>query len=213
KSFSIATSLYKSEFNTEPVPQYKAIKAFRIAESYRMLNDTKNAEKWYQEAMKLNYPDPMARYHLAVMLMTNEKYDAAINEFKQYANEDPINKIKAFDMVKACQNAQRLTQQKSNVEITSLEFNSSANEYAPVFYEGKDLVFTSDRVDAQGNETYGWTGEKFSDIFISKREKDDTYRSINPFSSTLNTPRNEGTPTFNKNFTELYFTRCGIVGK
>src|SRR5690606_42003202 len=39
KSFSIATSLYKSEFNTEPVPQYKAIKAFRIAESYRMLND------------------------------------------------------------------------------------------------------------------------------------------------------------------------------
>jgi outer membrane protein OmpA-like peptidoglycan-associated protein/tetratricopeptide (TPR) repeat protein len=210
KSYAIAVTLYKSEFNTEQSPQMKAQKAFRIGESYRAMNNTKEAEKWYNEAVKLNYPDPMARYNLALMLMANEKYDAAISEFKVYGNEDPQNKFKAFDMVRACENAKRSAQQKTNITITNLDFNSTANEYAPVFYENKDIVFSSDRGEAVGNETYGWTGEKFSDLFISKREKDGSYRSVSRFADNLNTIKNEGTPTFNKNFTEMYFTRCGV---
>jgi peptidoglycan-associated lipoprotein len=213
KSYAIAVTLYKSEFSTEQVPQFKAQKAFRIGESYRAINNTKEAEKWYNEATKLNYPDAMARYNLALMLMANEKYDAAINEFKTYANEDPQFKMKAFDMVRACENAKRLSQQKTNVVIENPELNTSANEYAPVFYEQKDIIFSSDRGEALGAETYGWTGEKFSDLFISKREKDGSYRSVTRFADNLNTSINEGTPTFNKNFTEMYFTRCGTEGK
>jgi hypothetical protein len=48
KSYAIAANLYKSEFSTELVEQYKATKAFRIAESYRAINNTKDAEKWYE---------------------------------------------------------------------------------------------------------------------------------------------------------------------
>jgi outer membrane protein OmpA-like peptidoglycan-associated protein/tetratricopeptide (TPR) repeat protein len=213
KSYAIAANLYKSEYSVEQVAQYKAQKAFRIGESYRLINDTKNAEKWYNEATKLQYPDALARYYLGAMLMANEKYDAAINEFKTYGNEDPSNKMKAFDMVRACELAKKLSQQKTNVAIDNLELNSSANEYAPVFYEGMDIVFSSDRGDALGTETYGWTGEKYSDLFMSKREKDGAYRSVVQFGENLNTGRNEGTPTFNKNFSEMYFTRCGIEGK
>lgn len=213
KSYAIAANLYKSEFNTEQVEQYKAQKAFRIAESYRALNNTKDAEKWYAEALKLNYPDVMNRYHYAAMLMANEKYDMAITEFKKYANEDPVNKMRAFDLVRACEDAKKAQSQKHNIVIENLEFNTSANEYAPVFFENKSLVFSSDRTDALGTETYGWTGEKFSDLFISKRESNGTYRSVNTFGENLNTDRNEGTPTFNKNFTEMYFTRCGTPPK
>ena len=167
KSYATAANLYKSEFSTEQVEQYKAQKAFRIAFSYQALNNTKDAEKWYAEALKLNYPDAITRYNLATMLMANEKYDAAITEFKKYANEDPINKMKAFEMVKACESAKKLLSQKSNIVLENLELNTNANEYAPVFYENKDLIFSSDRTDALGTETYGWTGEKFSDLFFS----------------------------------------------
>lgn len=209
KSYAIAATLYKSEFSTEPVEQYKATKAFRIAESYRAINNTKDAEKWYAEALKLNYPDAITRLHFANMLMANEKYDAAITEFKKYANEDPINKMMAFDKVKACENAKKSLTQKTNIELQNLAFNSNANEYAPVFYENKNIIFSSDRTDALGTETYGWTGEKYSDLFISKKESDGSYRSVNQFGTNINSGRNEGTPTFNKGFTEMYFTRCG----
>jgi outer membrane protein OmpA-like peptidoglycan-associated protein/tetratricopeptide (TPR) repeat protein len=213
KSYATAANLYKSEFSTEQVEQYKAQKAFRIAFSYQALNNTKDAEKWYAEALKLNYPDAITRYNLATMLMANEKYDAAITEFKKYANEDPINKMKAFEMVKACESAKKLLSQKSNIVLENLELNTNANEYAPVFYENKDLIFSSDRTDALGTETYGWTGEKFSDLFFSKRETNGTYRSVNQFGANINTSINEGTPTFNKSFTEMYFTRCGAPVK
>lgn len=214
KSYAVAATLYKSEFNTEHAPQIKAYKAFRIAESYRLLNNTREAEKWYNEAVRLGYPNSLARYYLALMLMANEKYDAAINEFKSYANEDPINKLKAFDMIRACENAKRLLQQKTNITIENLEINTSANEYHPVFYEkNRDIIFSSDRGDALGTEIYGWTGEKYSDLFISKREKDGTYRTVVRFTDNLNTARNEGTPTFNRSYTEMYFTRCGTEGK
>jgi peptidoglycan-associated lipoprotein len=213
KSYAVAAGLYKSEYSVEQVPQFKAQKAFRIGESYRLINNTKDAEKWYFEATKLQYPDAMARYYLATMLMANEKYEAAINEFKTYGNEDPSNKMKAFEMVRACENARRLMQQKTNVVIENLDINTASNEYAPVFYLGKDLVFSSDRGDALGSETYGWTGEKYSDLFLSRREKDGSYKSISNFSDFINTGRNEGTPTFNKNYTEMYFTRCGVEGK
>lgn len=213
KSYAIAANLYKSEFNTEQVEQYKAQKAFRIAESYKALNNTKDAEKWYAEALKLNYPDVINRYYYATMLMANEKYDMAITEFKKYANEDPINKMKAFDLVRACEDAKKTQMQKHNFLIENLEFNSSANEYAPVFFENKALVFSSDRTDALGTETYGWTGEEFSDLFISKPDKNNSYNSVNTFGENLNTDRNEGTPTFNKNYTEMYFTRCGSPPK
>lgn len=209
KSYAIAANLYKSEFNTEPVEQYKATKAFRIAESYRALNNTKDAEKWYGEALKFNYPDLTTRLQFANMMMANEKYDAAITEFKKYANEDPANKLIAFEKVKACENAKRQLSQKTNIELLNLELNSNANEYAPVFFENKNLIFSSDRTDALGTETYGWTGEKYSDLFISKKENDGDYRSVMPFGTNINTGRNEGTPTFNKGFTEMYFTRCG----
>lgn len=209
KSYAIAAALYKSEFSTETVEQYKALKSFRIAESYRALNNTKDAEKWYAEALRINYPDVATRYHYANMLMANEKYDKAIVEFKKYANEDPLNKLTAFDKVKACEKALSLLAQKSNVELTNLSINSSANEYAPVFFENKEIIFSSDRTDALGTETFGWTGEKYSDLFISSREKEGTYNTMASFGNNINTGRNEGTPTFSKNFTEMYFTRCG----
>lgn len=209
KSYAIAAALYKSEYSTEPVEQYKAQKSFRIGESYRALNNTKDAEKWYAEALKLNYPDVITRFHYANMLMANEKYDQAITEFKKYANEDPINKLNAFEKVKSCEKAKSLLAKKSNIELENLAINSSANEYAPVFFENKELIFSSDRTDALGTETFGWTGEKYSDLFISVKEDDGSYKKLVPFGTNINTGRNEGTPTFGKNFTEMYFTRCG----
>ncbi|MCY7410348.1 MAG: OmpA family protein, partial [Chitinophagales bacterium] len=56
---------------------------------------------------------------------------------------------------------------------------------------------------------YGWTGEKFSDLYYSNRDTKGNFGVPQPLSDKINSDFNEGTITFNKDFTECFFTRCG----
>lgn len=214
KSYALAASLFKSEYKEESETKQKAEKAFMAGESYRLCNNVKDAELWYAEALRLEYPDPLLKLNYGLMLMANEKYNQAITQFTEYSRDDPFNKQKALELIKACKEANKWQAARTNMVITNLNYlNTSANEYSPVFFKEKQLVFTSDRLDATGGETYNWTGEKFSDLFLSKREANGEYRSLVPFSLELNSGFNDGTPAFNSDFNLAYFTRCGSQGK
>ncbi|HXH19999.1 MAG TPA: OmpA family protein [Chitinophagales bacterium] len=214
KSYALAASLFKTEFNEENDAKQKAYKAFMAGESYRFSNNTQEAEKWYAEALSLNYEQPVVKLNYGLMLMANEKYNQAITQFNEYSRDDPFNKQKALELIKACKEASKWQSARTSMVLTNLSYlNTDANEYAPVFFKNKDLVFTSDKFDALGGETYNWTGEKFSDIFISKREANGEYRTNVSFSPQINSGFNDGTPAFNENFDILYFTRCGSQGK
>jgi len=214
KSYALAANLFKTEFNDEADPKQKAYKAFMTGESYRLSNKTQEAEKWYATALELEYEQPVVKLNYGLMLMANEKYNQAITQFYEYSRDDPFNKQKALELAKACKEASKWQSARSNMTLTNLSYiNTDANEYAPVFFKNKDLVFTSDKFDALGGDTYNWTGEKFSDIFISKREANGEYRTNVSFSPQINSGFNDGTPAFNENFDLMYFTRCGSQGK
>lgn len=214
KSYALAANFFKTEFNDESESKQKAEKAFMAGESYRLSNNTKEAEQWYAKALELEYPEPVVKLNYGLMLMANEKYSQAMTQFYEYSRDDPFNKQKAAELIKACKEASKWQSARSNMMIANLNsVNTPANEYAPVFYKNKDLVFTSDKYDAAGGDTYYWTNEKFSDIFISKQEANGEYRSNAPFSPQINSGFNDGTPAFNEDFTLMYFTRCGSQGK
>lgn len=213
KSYAIAATLFKTEFKEEEIPTLRAEIAFKIGESYRYNNDTDEAEKWYAEAARLGY-EPIALFNHGLMLKANEKYELAAAKFGEYAREEPLKRQEAIDQVKACQQAIRWKQERSNVQILNLEnINTNASEYAPVFFKNDKLVYSSDRLDASGEDLYGWTGERYSDLFVSRKEGADMFVGIANFSGVLNSGINEGTATFNKDFNEVYFTRCGSQGK
>ncbi len=213
KSYALAANLFKTEYGQESEPKMKAYKAYMAGESYRLANQFREAEKWYAEALRLEYANPLVKLNFGLTLMSNEKYNQAITQFNEYSRDDPFNKQKALDLIKACREAMKWQSLRNTMSLTNLSINTTANEYGPVIYKDRDLVFTSDRLDATGSDTYHWTGEKYSDIFISKREKNDDYRTIAPFSPQINSGFNEGTPAFNEVFNLLYFTRCGSQGK
>jgi hypothetical protein len=85
-----------------------------------------------------------------------------------------------------------------------LALNSPGADYAPAIFKDGKIVFTSDRQAATGDKKYNWTGNEFSDLFIADVQSGD----VQPFDNQLNTEINEGTATFNRDRTELLFTRC-----
>ncbi len=54
-------------------------------------------------------------------------------------------------------------------------------------------------------------GQNFSDIFITKLDKNGKFSAPLPLPAPVNTPDNEGPATFDKAFKTMFFTRCSVV--
>lgn len=208
KKYSEAAELLKTEYGKEADPAIRAKKAFTIGECYRLSGQTIEAEQWYKTASELG-DDSRAKYLYALMLKTNEKYEEAVKAFNEYLKESPFDE-EARSEVEACNMAIQWKKADSKTSVAGLEaLNSPAFDYAPVPFGKNGIVFTSDRSDATGSETYGWTGEKFSDLYIAYKDASGKFSTPLPFSDKINSAYNEGAACFSKDFSECYFTRCG----
>ncbi len=203
-----ASQILEKEFNSETDQAIRAEKAYKIADCYKRINDPDKAAGWYKSAVELEY-GPMAIYEYAMMLKKLETYDVAVEQLRKYEQEVPDQKDKVAVQIKACEEAIRWKASKSKYKVETLSgINSGQSDYAPTFYENKSLVFTSDRTNATGDETFEFTGNKFSDIFVAELNDLKKYGNPKLFDEMLNTIDNEGTAIFNPNYTEIFFTRC-----
>ena len=65
-------------------------------------------------------------------------------------------------------------------------FNSEFSDFGSAFYNNK-IVFASARIKPDVNENYaGWTGEKFTDLYIAEQDVDGNLSKVALLSSVLN---------------------------
>ncbi|MEO1259427.1 MAG: OmpA family protein [Bacteroidota bacterium] len=203
KQYAVAVDLLQKEYKKAKSRLEKGKKAFLLGECYHELNKPASASDWYKIAYDNGYGvDALREY--AFTLKSMEQYKEAMQAFKDLGIEigSPYEYRRE---IAACKIAQGWKDEKGRAfEVIPADFNSRGADYAPVLYKDRTLVFTSDRTAATGDDTYNWTGSKFSDLFVA----DIQTRSVDNFDEQINTPYNEGTAVFNKDFTEMYFTRC-----
>lgn len=203
KQYAVATELLHKEFKKAKSRIEKGKIAFLLGESYRMLNKPASASTWYKSAYD-NGAGVDALREYAFTLKAMEQYDDAINAFKELGIEigSPYEYRREIG---SCQVAKGWKEERSRAyTVAPAAFNSAAADYAPAIYKNGKLVFTSDRKDATGEGIYNWTGNHFSDLFLVDLQSG----KVEGFDDPINTAFNEGTAAFNKNFTEMFFTRC-----
>lgn len=182
---------------------------YMIAQSYRLVNDPKNAETWYKLAVRSSHPMPDAQFWLASSMKKNGKYQQAIDEFKKYKQIAPAD-AKADQEIRACELALEWLRNPEAYRIEELkDLNSRDSDFSPAF--GRDdfglVYFTSSREDASGNNTHGATGQGFTDIFESRLDKKSKWSTPVPVAG-INSEFEEGTPCFSADYRELWFTKC-----
>lgn len=216
EQYSVAIDLYKQAYNK--VKKNKAEKArilFRLAECYRMTNNSKQAANWYQRVTKAGYPDPTAYLYLADALKADEKYPEAIiqyNEFTKLKPEDPRGKYG----VESCELAQKWKDEPTRYTVENVKkFNSKSSDFSPYWVDKnfKAILFTSTREGSTGNGSDGWTGQSFSDLYVVTQDKKGAWSEPLPADENINTEVNEGTAWINKKANIIYFTRCPIIKK
>ncbi|MCC6726225.1 MAG: OmpA family protein [Saprospiraceae bacterium] len=203
KQYAVAVDLLKKEHQKTKTRAEKGKLAYLLADSYQELGKPASAADWYKKAYDDGYgPDALRDY--AYALKEQEQYEDAIKAFKELGIEigSPYEYKRE---ITACQSAQAWKAEKSKAySVTPLSFNSPGADYAPAIFKDGKIVYTSDRQAATGEKKYNWTGNEFSDLFVADVQSGD----VQAFDIQLNTEVNEGTATFSKDRTELFFTRC-----
>lgn len=195
------------EYNAERDPKLQLQKALQIADSYRMFNDYANAEQWYKQAVDLN-GNADAVFQLAMMQKQQEKYEEAIRNFElsQRMSNAGYDGRKHANQ---CREALEWKKAFTKIQVKNVaSLNSAGSDYLLDAYKDGKYTITSMREDATGNGRDGWTGQKFSDIYVADR-KDNNFSTPVNFGAPINTPAHESSPVFTNDEKEMYFIRCG----
>ncbi len=213
--YNLAATRYKKAFSkTKSRPEKDKI-SFQMAESYRMMNSTKKAEANYRRIIKSDFTrrNPIVYLRYADMLRANEKYDIAKDYYALYAENVPED-IRGANGVKSCQLAAEWIANPTKYSIANLKkVNAKGDDfaasYADKFYNA--LIFTSTREGSTGKGLDDWTGQNFSDLFLTRQDRKGEWNepTLADTEGKLNTEANEGAPAFNDKFTSMYYTRCG----
>jgi peptidoglycan-associated lipoprotein len=210
KEYYAAIELYQKAYSQNPKKEEKARIVFQIAECYRMIGDVKHEESEYAKAVKANYDDAVALLYLADAQMMQAKYDDALTNYQLYQQKVPSDP-RGANGVKSCSLAQQLKNSPTRYVVTNMaQLNTKSEEFSPAYSDRRmdEIIFTSTRPGSTGDKVDDGLGQDFSDLFITKLDKNGKFSAPLPLPAPVNTPDNEGSAIFDKAFKTMYFTRC-----
>jgi peptidoglycan-associated lipoprotein len=194
---------------------------YQLAECYRLTNNYRSALNQYKRLIRAKYQEknPHIILQYAENLKANNNHKEAKIQYINYLNF-VHDDARARNGIIACDSVNKWLSNPTKHQIKNLsKINSRESDFAPA-YGGRTyntIIFTSTRKEATGKQKDEWTGQKFSDLFISRANRQgewskpvllDNEDNDLDNTNTINSKANEGTPFLNKNFTRIYFTRC-----
>ena len=210
-AFNLAIKSYRDALRRRPDNTEALAK---LADCYRHLNQMREAERWYAQAVKQRKVDPQYIFNYARVLKALGKYDEARQWFLLYAQSDAVA---GNHFAQSCNFSKSQQAAPSNF-LTSLEpVNTSASEFGPAFY-GDNVVFSSARTDIKRSSSAGnqdnksWTGRSFNQLFLA-RVNDQTGNLSSPvfLKRIADGTFNQGPLTFSPDGAMVAFTKNDFV--
>ncbi len=212
--YNVALTKYKKALSKAKAKPDKEKISYQMAECYRIINNTKKAEAAYKRLAKTKYAqtNPLVFLHLAEAMKSNEKYTEAKTYFEKYTELVPADP-RGPTGSQSCKLAQDWIDNPTKLKI-KLEkvLNSKESDFSTTYADKlyNTLIFTSTRDAATGKDMDNWTGQNFSDLFVSKLDPKGQWSTPVQLETgnIINTEANEGNPAVNSKFNQMYFTRC-----
>ncbi len=206
--FTQAINIFKKVYTSSKKPEEKAEAAINVAEAYRAQGFMKDAERWYNNAIRFKSTNPLVTYRLAQILMFQEKWEDAIQKMHEYQKLNPDD-TNAQRMIDNSALALKWRKERSRYIVENARIlNTKFFDFAPAYLKKDQIIFTSDREGGTGKNPYGWTGYSFSDLYEStKNKKNGTLGLPTVMKGQINTKFNDGSAQFDKKGVG-YITQC-----
>lgn len=183
--------------------------AERIANCYRFMNDTEQAEIWYQKTLAYPGASPNNFKYLADAQKQNGKFEDAALSFKNWGEKTPEFQKESEFLANGCNVAKNWNDNPDiGAQVTAnASLNSKNSDFSP-FAMGDDIVITSDRWNrptdkSKGTqkEIFGWTGNPYLKLYKVGKN------GIEPLDKKINLGYHNGPAIVSKSGDTLFFTR------
>ncbi|WP_246000929.1 OmpA family protein [Pontibacter diazotrophicus] len=209
--FSLALEAYKGILD-KGEPNLTVVQ--RIADSYRILNNSREAEFWYAQAIAFPEADPSNIYLYAESAKRNANYAKAKMLFLDYGRKVPGQAALALRMAASCDTALLWMQRPESFNVQKHEgVSGEGADFSPV-KTNDGLLFASDRLvvdKKQQTERSNWTGNGYIQLYLAKATSDSTYAAPVPLPASVNTAYHNGPAVYLAKENTLYFTRTHVV--
>lgn len=190
--------------------QKRAVRAFMMGECYRRIGLTQKAVAAYQNAVRYKAPDSTAYLQLGRQQLKMGQYKQAAQNLALYLNLDPDNEL-AKNALQSCELAPQWKAKPNQYTVKKeAVFNSRRSDYSPMLVgdDSDQIVLSSTRNDATGDDLSGVTGLKFGDLFFSKKNEQGKWLPVEVIEGDVNTEYDEGASCLSPDGKTMYFTRC-----
>ena len=214
--YANAVDLFKVAFVKTSDPVRIANIAFYTGIAYMHKNEPKQAQRWFEKAIKVKYPDPIAVLYMADMQKKNGKFEEAIKTYKRYGKLSPGDE-KAKIGIESCELAAKWIAKPTRYEVENMPlFNSKDMDFSPTWGK-KDfriVYFSSSRSGSKGENTSAVTGHGFTDIYSVIRDRKGKWSEPAPIDAgkdaMVNTNDDEGASAVTQKGTVMFYTRCKV---
>ncbi len=181
-----------------------------LAECYRKISDSQNAEFLYGQVVRLPEAQPIHFLYYGEMLQRNGKCDLAREWYQKFAEAVPED-VRGQYQTKACDYEGELkTKGEGIYTINRTKFNSNLDDFGAAFYKD-GIIFASERDKGSAvKRNHCWTGEPFLDLYfvpIKNCGADVTTGRPEKFTSDVNSKYHDAIVTFTKDQSSIFFTR------
>ncbi len=209
-----AAAEYKTAYSTTPRSDKEArgMRAFLMGECYRRINSTSKAEGAYRNAVRYDYVDTTTYFWLAEMQRMQGNYKAAQKNYGLYLELHPDD-VRTKNGVESCALGPEMKERGSNYSVHPVAlFASRRADYCPVLFgENHDqLIFSSTRPQATGDDDSGITGMKNGDFFYTAKDDKGKWKPVEPLQGSVNTAFDEGAAAITPDGQTMYFTYCSV---
>lgn len=200
KEYALAIPLYQRHLEKVPTSEEAMEK---LAHSYRMVNNSHDAEYWYSRLVKAGNKDPQNTFYYAQMLINNEKWDEAVPLLEKYLQERDWDEV-AQNMLKSARDYRSFMADSAMYIVRTTNINTAKSEFGPTMYRNT-VVFTSSRTPAK--TIFNWTGDNFLDLYQAQYFGKSELGEPTMLPGLANSKYHEGGSTFSPDGNVMYFTR------
>ncbi len=209
-----AAAEYKTAYSATPRSDREArgMRAFLMGECYRRINSVSKAEGAYRNAVRYNYVDTTTYFRLAETQRMLGNYKAAQKNYELFLGTHPDD-VRAQNGIKSCALGPEMKEKGSNYSVRSAALLTSRRaDYCPVLFGEKydQLIFSSTRPQATGDDDSGITGMKNGDLFYTEKNDKGKWKPVEPLQGSVNTAFDEGAAALTPDGQTMYFTLCTV---
>ncbi len=207
-----AAQQYKKSYQRIPTKDkaLRADRSFRMGLCYEHINNPQKAMQAFQNAVRYHHTDSTALLRLGFQQLKLANYKGARESFTAFLDIDETNQL-AMAGLQSCDLAP-LWKANPNLYQVKKEalFSSSRSDYSPMLFgdDADQIIFTSTRKDATGDDLSGISGVKCADMFYAKKDENKKWKQPEQIESAINSEYDEGVSCISPDGKTLYFTRC-----